>query len=444
MTAPRVTIGLVVRNGEKHLAAAVRSFLAQTFTDFELVIHDNASTDATPAIAAELAAADPRIRVARRVQNIGALGNLIAAGEEATSEYFCWAAHDDVREPTFLATLVELLDQTPSAGLACCAVRDMLPDGSDAGIRPETASLRTSVGMRPAERVAMYLRGGAGTPFYGLFRTRAMQASLDVLRRDGVLNGVPLLGLDMVYLADVVRQSDLAMTHEPLLRFRYGGWSHRLDVYGSLAAYLRHARGLMSGLRRSSRDSSDSFIDRLRLRFARAGFLARYFASPPMRRMSWHYVSNAVPLLRRIEAWWASRSSPPLAALRRRARRLPVGSSVVLFGAGKHTRRRLDAIRIALGRVRITAIADDAASTAPATPIDGIPVVAPGELARLRPTIVLVSSDTYEAAMCRRAEACVPNETAVWTLYDTTLERGSRASTSAKNASRASSVSTPV
>jgi glycosyltransferase involved in cell wall biosynthesis len=186
MTAPRVTIGLVVRNGEKHLAAAVRSFLAQTFTDFELVIHDNASTDATPAIAAELAAADPRIRVARRVQNIGALGNLIAAGEEATSEYFCWAAHDDVREPTFLATLVELLDQTPSAGLACCAVRDMLPDGSDAGIRPETASLRTSVGMRPAERVAMYLRGGAGTPFYGLFRTRAMQASLDVLRRDGV------------------------------------------------------------------------------------------------------------------------------------------------------------------------------------------------------------------------------------------------------------------
>lgn len=444
MPAPRVTIGLVVRNGERHLAAAVESFLRQTYRDFELVIHDNASTDATPAIAANLAASDPRVRVARRIENVGALGNIIGAGEAATSEYFCWAAHDDVREPAFLATLVELLDRHPSAGLACCAVRDMLPDGSDAGVRPETASLATTDGMTSAQRAAMYLRDGAGTPFYGLFRTAAMQTSLDVLRRDGVIDGVPLLGLDMVYLADVVRSNDLAVTHEPLLRFRYGGWSHRLDVYGSLRGYVRHVRTLMAALRRASLAPEFTIAERAQLKFARTRFLLRYLLSPPMRRMTWHYVSNAVPALRSLEAWWASRTSEPLAALRRRASRLPRGSSAILFGAGKHTRRRLDALRMALGRVRVVAIADDAATNGPIAPISGIPVIAPQEIAGRRPAVVLVSSDTYEAAMCRRAESVTPPTAQVWTIYDRTLERGSAASTSARKAESESRVSTPV
>lgn len=444
MPTPRVTIGLVVRNGERHLAAAVESFLAQSYRDFTLVIHDNASTDATPAIAANLAERDPRVRVVRRVENVGALGNLIGAAEACQSELFCWAAHDDIREPRFLETLVALLDANPTAGLASCAVRDMLPDGSDAGVRGETASLSTTTGRSAAERVAMYLRDGAGTPFYGLFRAEALRASLNVLRRDGVLDGVPLLGLDMVFLADVVRRSDLAVTHEALLRFRFGGWSHRLDVYGTLPAYLSHIVGLMSGLRRATSHPELSILERLRVRWARGRFLLKYLLSAPMRRMSWHYVANAMPILRRAEAWWACRADASLTGLRRRARALPRGGEIVLFGAGKHTRRRIDALRLALRPHRIVAIVDDAAGASPIAPIAGVPVVAPSELERLRPAVILVSSDTFEATMLRRARSLAPRDTAVWALYDRTLERDSSDSTSARKSATESSVSAPV
>ena len=61
--APKVTIGMPVYNGARHLARALDSLLAQTFTDFELVIADNASTDRTGDICKDYAARDARIRV---------------------------------------------------------------------------------------------------------------------------------------------------------------------------------------------------------------------------------------------------------------------------------------------------------------------------------------------------------------------------------------------
>ena len=46
-TIPRLTLGLPVYNGERYLAESVDALLAQTFSDFELIISDNASTDGT-------------------------------------------------------------------------------------------------------------------------------------------------------------------------------------------------------------------------------------------------------------------------------------------------------------------------------------------------------------------------------------------------------------
>ena len=61
--SPRVTLGMPVYNGARYLTSALDSLLAQTFADFELVISDNASNDATPAICRKFAAADPRVRI---------------------------------------------------------------------------------------------------------------------------------------------------------------------------------------------------------------------------------------------------------------------------------------------------------------------------------------------------------------------------------------------
>ncbi|HWH03492.1 MAG TPA: glycosyltransferase family 2 protein, partial [Gemmatimonadales bacterium] len=65
MPTPLVSVVTPVYNTGKYLAECIESVLAQTFTDFEYVILDNASTDDSPEIIARYARRDPRIRVVR-------------------------------------------------------------------------------------------------------------------------------------------------------------------------------------------------------------------------------------------------------------------------------------------------------------------------------------------------------------------------------------------
>jgi glycosyltransferase involved in cell wall biosynthesis len=114
---PRLSIGLPVFNGEKYLKDALDSILAQTYTDFELIISDNASTDRTPQICREYAAKDHRIRYYRNEQNLGASKNFNHAFELSSGEYFKWIAHDDVLAPEFIEKCISVLDRDPSVVL---------------------------------------------------------------------------------------------------------------------------------------------------------------------------------------------------------------------------------------------------------------------------------------------------------------------------------------
>ncbi|MEW5802907.1 MAG: glycosyltransferase family 2 protein [bacterium] len=84
-----------VYNGEKFIREALDSLLAQTFTDFELIISDNASTDRTGMICREYGKNDKRIRYFRQPENKGALFNFNFVLKQADGQYFMWAAHDD-------------------------------------------------------------------------------------------------------------------------------------------------------------------------------------------------------------------------------------------------------------------------------------------------------------------------------------------------------------
>lgn len=99
---PKVSIGLPVYNGEKFLNNALESLLSQTFTDFEIIISDNASTDSTQTICEKFAKQDKRIRYIRQKCNIGMFSNFIFVLKQSTSKYFQWAAADDLWHPTFL------------------------------------------------------------------------------------------------------------------------------------------------------------------------------------------------------------------------------------------------------------------------------------------------------------------------------------------------------
>jgi glycosyltransferase involved in cell wall biosynthesis len=120
-TNPKVTIGVPVYNGEKYLAAALDTLLAQSFEDFELIISDNASTDCTEEIARAYAARDGRVRYERSGANRGCAWNHNRVFALARGRYFRWAAHDDLCAPTLLARTVELLRRTNGSGRYCGA-----------------------------------------------------------------------------------------------------------------------------------------------------------------------------------------------------------------------------------------------------------------------------------------------------------------------------------
>ncbi|MHB1620727.1 MAG: glycosyltransferase family 2 protein [Sulfuricella sp.] len=113
---PKVSIGMPVYNGEKFIFEALDSLIAQTFTDFELIISDNASTDGTEAICREYAARDPRIRYVRQSENRGPVANFQFVLDEAAGKYFMWAAADDEWSPTFVSECCTVLENDSSIG----------------------------------------------------------------------------------------------------------------------------------------------------------------------------------------------------------------------------------------------------------------------------------------------------------------------------------------
>ncbi len=109
-STPRVTIAIPVYNGERTVASTIECFLMQTFEDFELIIGDNASTDATLDITNRYAAADRRIRVLRNPVNRGVHKNYSAVAREARGEYLKWASCNDWCAPDFVERCVAVLD----------------------------------------------------------------------------------------------------------------------------------------------------------------------------------------------------------------------------------------------------------------------------------------------------------------------------------------------
>lgn len=116
--APLVSLAMPVRNGGRFIEQAIASVRAQSFADFELIIVDNASTDATRAICERLAREDPRIRYVRNPADIGAGANFNRGAELAAGAFFKWCAHDDLISPGYLEACIAALAANPAAVIA--------------------------------------------------------------------------------------------------------------------------------------------------------------------------------------------------------------------------------------------------------------------------------------------------------------------------------------
>jgi len=105
-------------NRADYLRESVASVLSQTFTDFELILCDDASTDETPAVCQELERLDDRVRVFRHEHNLGMVGNWNSGLEASCGQYFGKLDDDNKYLPTFLEKTIQALEATPKASLA--------------------------------------------------------------------------------------------------------------------------------------------------------------------------------------------------------------------------------------------------------------------------------------------------------------------------------------
>lgn len=173
---PKVSIGLPVFNGEKYLAHAIQSILDQTFTDFELIISDNASTDGTAQICEEFAAHDHRIRYFRQERNQGAAPNHQFTFHRALGEYFKWSAHDDIMEPAWLERCVEVLDNNPDVQLTFPLSLLIDESGEVLGKHPKYGERLMS--SRPSERFRdLVCKQNDCIAAFGLARRRELQTT---------------------------------------------------------------------------------------------------------------------------------------------------------------------------------------------------------------------------------------------------------------------------
>jgi glycosyltransferase involved in cell wall biosynthesis len=223
-----------VFNEAKHISATIESILAQDFTDFELIILDNYSTDETPAICREFAARDPRVRFLRNETNIGAMNNFNKVFGLARSEYFAWVGGHDQYRPTFLSRCLEPLLEDNSVILSYAGTTFLDDDGNPTLVLREYLDTRAHEDRLTRFNVVLWSLGWC-TQIYGIIRASA-------LRRTELM--CPILCPDRLLLTELCFLGKFARVPEDLLLMREIGSRSFYESMLTRAVTRREARML--------------------------------------------------------------------------------------------------------------------------------------------------------------------------------------------------------
>ena len=113
MDAKKISIVLPVYNGAKYLAESIESIIAQTYTNWELIVVNDCSSDNSLNIATEYASKDARIKVFTNPQNLKLPNSLNEGFKHASGEYYTWTSDDNKYKPNALRIMTEHLENDP-------------------------------------------------------------------------------------------------------------------------------------------------------------------------------------------------------------------------------------------------------------------------------------------------------------------------------------------
>jgi len=233
MSAPLVSIMVPVYNRRELLADCLKSALAQTFRDLEVVVVDNASTDGTWDVCREFAHADSRVRIFRNPENIGPVRNWQRCFREAQGRYGKLLFSDDVMSSHYLEKTLPFLRDPHVAFVFTMAMIGPEPRASRLAYRFDTVT-----GRFPRHQYIRRALVGARVPVSpgaALFRVSDLRGSLRLSIpspsiADFEQHGA---GIDLLlYLMTAARYEEIAYVAEPLVFFRTheGSITHSGDL----------------------------------------------------------------------------------------------------------------------------------------------------------------------------------------------------------------------
>jgi glycosyltransferase involved in cell wall biosynthesis len=267
---PRVSIGMPVYNGQSAVRRAIESLLGQSFGDFEIIISDNASTDATGDICREYVGRDNRVQYFRQPENIGAPRNFHFVLDKARGDDFMWAAYDDLWRPQFIEKCLSALERDPEIAVAFTRYWVLSRKYAPLKMRyfPDLSILASD---DPFTRVSSYMSMPEFTHkanvIYGLWRREAVREMVDTLR--DVADQFAAFGLDVAQVAHVLARSKACQVPEVLFFKTYEGLP---PGYITIVGHILKRR-LLKYKRWKKRHESNvrNHIEVVRIALARAG-----------------------------------------------------------------------------------------------------------------------------------------------------------------------------
>ena len=218
---PLVSIGVPVYNGEKTIAKALDALIAQDYSNLEIIISDNASTDATQELCRKYTLKDTRVTYKRVKKNHGSGWNFNNVMELSSGKYFMWAAVDDERELSFVSACVEKMEQSPDA-VVCQAHTAMYIEGREERL----CVVHTNSFDKLTSSVEYYretLTQNPAMSIYGLYRLSAMHKT-HMLEK--------FLGSDIAFVQEISIYGNIVQV--PRVLFNYYGrekWNTIHDDY---------------------------------------------------------------------------------------------------------------------------------------------------------------------------------------------------------------------
>jgi glycosyltransferase involved in cell wall biosynthesis len=238
-TQPIICIGIPVYNGEDVLKERLKSIIKQSFSNFEIFISDNGSTDKTQEICEKMCKEDKRITYVRNEENKGGYWNFNFVLKQAKTKYFVWTAADDIWSQKFLEKNIGILEKNEnivgSIGELSIfnRIKDPLTNKMKVKVLKNTKKFQYihPVFGEKYQKIKFLLNFSMGSFVYAVFRTNKLQKAIPIESYENSM----WMG-DLACSLSVIQEGDFEVIESAFV------YKHQTERSTSIIEYMRKGK----------------------------------------------------------------------------------------------------------------------------------------------------------------------------------------------------------